>query len=174
MSEPNLSHIKLLLLDVDGVLTDGRIYFDDKGDEIKAFNSKDGLGLRLVMKCGVQVGIITGRKSKALQHRCKNLGIDLLFENIHDKASVLNQVVRRTGIDLQETAFVGDDLLDLSLFGKVSVTIAVADAHATVLARADMITVAKGGAGAVREVCDAIIKDKGLWNEVVAQYESAP
>jgi len=84
MSESKLAHIKLLLLDVDGVLTDGSIYFDDKGEEIKAFNSKDGLGLRLLMKAGIQVGIITGRKSKALQHRCKNLGIDLLFENIQD------------------------------------------------------------------------------------------
>ena len=170
MSESKLAHIKLLLLDVDGVLTDGRIYFDDKGEEIKAFNSKDGLGLRLLMKAGIQVGIITGRKSKALQHRCENLGIDLLFENIQDKASVLDQVATRSGIGLQETAFVGDDLLDLSLFGVVSVAIAVADAHTCVLEKADMVTTAKGGAGAVREVCDTILKDKGLWDEVVAQW----
>ena len=170
MSESKLAHIKLLLLDVDGVLTDGSIYFDDKGEEIKAFNSKDGLGLRLLMNAGIQVGIITGRKSKALQHRCKNLGIDLLFENIHDKASVLDQVTSRSGIGLQETAFVGDDLLDLSLFGVVSVAIAVADAHTCVLERADIVTTAKGGAGAVREVCDAILKDKGLWDEVIAQW----
>lgn len=173
MSESKLAHIKLLLLDVDGVLTDGSIYYDDKGEEIKAFNSKDGLGLRLLMKAGVQVGIVTGRKSKALQHRCENLGIDLLFENIQDKASVLNQITTRSGVGPQETAFVGDDLLDLSLFGKVCVAIAVADAHPCVLEKADMVTAAKGGAGAVREVCDAILREKGLWDEIVAQYASS-
>ncbi len=167
MPESKLAHIKLLLLDVDGVLTDGSLYFDHKGEEIKAFNSKDGLGLRLLMKAGIQVGIITGRKSKALQHRCENLGIDLMFENIQDKASVLDQIATRSGIGLQETAFVGDDLLDLALFGKVSVAIAVADAHPSVLKRADMITAAKGGAGAVREVCDAILREKGLWDGIV-------
>jgi 3-deoxy-D-manno-octulosonate 8-phosphate phosphatase (KDO 8-P phosphatase) len=172
MSESKLAHIKLLLLDVDGVLTDGSIYYDDKGEEIKAFNSKDGLGLRLLMKAGIQVGIITGRKSKALQHRCKNLGIDLLFENIQDKASVLNQITTRSGIGLQEIAFVGDDLLDLSLFGKVRVAVAVADAHPCVLEKADIVTEAKGGAGAVREVCDAILREKGLWDEIVARYTS--
>jgi 3-deoxy-D-manno-octulosonate 8-phosphate phosphatase (KDO 8-P phosphatase) len=172
MSESKLAHIKLLLLDVDGVMTDGRLYFDDRGEEIKAFNSKDGLGLRFLMGAGIKVGIITGRKSKALQHRCKNLGIDLLFENIHDKTSVLDQIATRTGIGLAETAFVGDDLLDLALFGKVRVAIAVADAHACVLERADIITRAKGGAGAVREVCDAILKEKGLWDEIVSRYTS--
>ena len=172
MSEPKLAHIKLLLLDVDGVLTDGRLYFDHQGEEIKAFNSKDGLGLRFLMQAGIQVGIITGRKSKALQHRCKNLGIDLLFENIHDKASVLNQIATRTGVGLEETAFVGDDMLDLALFGKVHVAIAVADAHPCVLERADIITRARGGEGAVREVCDAILKAKGLWDDILARYAS--
>ena len=172
MSDLNLSHINLLLLDVDGVLTDGRLYFDADGEEIKAFNSKDGLGLRLLMNAGIQVGIITGRKSKALQHRCKNLGITLLFENIQDKASVLDQVTERTGIGLNETAFVGDDVIDLTLFGKVSVAIAVCDAHPCVLEKADIVTMAKGGAGAVREICDTILRDKGLWEGIVAEYSS--
>lgn len=172
MSEPKLAHINLLLLDVDGVLTDGRIYYDARGEEIKTFNSKDGLGLHLLMTAGIQVGIITARQSNALRHRCEDLGIDLLFENIKDKASVLDQVTIRSGIGMQETAFVGDDLLDLPLFGKVRVAIAVADAHPVVREKADMVTTANGGAGAVREVCDAILKEKGLWNEIVARYAS--
>jgi len=170
MPNSALSHIKLVLLDVDGVLTDGRIYFNDKGVESKAFNSKDGLGLRLLMEAGIQVGIVTGRKSKALQYRCENLNIDLVFENVHDKASVMSQIVARSGVDPEAMLFVGDDLLDLALFACVGVSVAVADAHPDVRQKADIITRAKGGAGAVREICDAILKDKGLWDDIVGRY----
>jgi len=172
MSESLLAKIKLLLLDVDGVLTDGSIYFDHQGEEIKAFNSKDGLGLRLLMDAGIQVGIITARNSKALQHRCDNLGIELVFQGIHNKATALTQIIDRSGFRPEEMAYVGDDLLDLPMFVRVGVAIAVADAHPCVVEKADIVTTAKGGVGAVREVCDAILSEKGLWDDLLAQYTS--
>lgn len=172
MPVTTLSHIKLLLLDVDGVLTDSRIFFNDNGSEIKAFNSKDGLGLRLLMNAGVMVGIITGRKSNALRYRCNDLGIDLLYEGIHDKATLLPEISNHTGISLHDMAFVGDDLVDLPMFARVGVSVAVADAHEAVLQHADIITALKGGRGAVREICDAILKAKGLWDGIVQYYAS--
>jgi 3-deoxy-D-manno-octulosonate 8-phosphate phosphatase (KDO 8-P phosphatase) len=158
--------IKLLLLDVDGVLTDGSIVYHDSGEQTKVFNSKDGLGIHLLLKAGIQVGIVTARKSKALRHRCDNLGVDLLFEGVFDKASTLEQIAEKTGIPPDQTAFMGDDLLDLPMFHSVGLGIAVSDAHERVLEEADQITRAKGGAGAVREVCDAILKSKGFWDRI--------
>ncbi|MCF8093335.1 MAG: HAD-IIIA family hydrolase, partial [Desulfotignum sp.] len=108
-----LKHVALLVLDVDGVLTDGSITYTDAGEQIKTFLSRDGLGLRLLMDNGIQVGIITGRTSGALNHRCRNLGIDLILDGICDKAGAMDQMAARTGIDLSAMAFVGDDLIDL-------------------------------------------------------------
>jgi 3-deoxy-D-manno-octulosonate 8-phosphate phosphatase (KDO 8-P phosphatase) len=169
MIENKLKNIRLLLLDVDGVLTDGSILYGDTGEEMKAFNVKDGLGIKLLMKAGIQVGLITGRKSNALKHRCRDLGIDpnLLFEGIQDKTSVLNIIKEKTGVMPVESAYVGDDLPDLPLFREVGVAIAVSDAHECVKETSDMVTTAKGGAGAVREICDAVLKAKGLWDRIV-------
>ena len=171
MSAVKISEINLLLLDVDGVLTDGSIYFDHQGEEIKAFNSKDGLGLRFIMEAGIQVGIVTARQSKALAHRCKNLGIDLVFQGKQDKAAVMEHIMERTGVAPDQMAYMGDDLLDLPMFTRVGLAIAVADAHPFVLEKADMVTSAKGGKGAVREICDAILSAKGLLNDIVDQYK---
>jgi 3-deoxy-D-manno-octulosonate 8-phosphate phosphatase (KDO 8-P phosphatase) len=162
-------NINLLLMDVDGVLTNGSIIYHESGEQTKVFNSKDGLGLHLLIREGFQVGIVTARKSMALRHRCENLGIDLLFEGVFDKASTLGQIAEKTGIPPEQTAFMGDDLLDLPMFRRVALGIAVADAHERVLAEADLITRAKGGAGAVREVCDAILKSKGLWDRIIEE-----
>ncbi len=165
-----LRRIKLVLLDVDGVLTDGSIIYSDSGAETKGFNVRDGLGLRFLMKAGIKAGIITGRTSDALRHRCKNLGIDLIFEGIIDKGALLEQILKQTGVSAEEVAFVGDDLLDISVMKRVGLAIAVADAHDTVLGHADMMTICRGGAGAVREVCEAILKAQGLWEKVVGKY----
>jgi len=172
MESDKLKGIKLLLLDVDGVLTDGSIIYHESGEQTKVFNSKDGLGIHLLIREGFQVGIVTARKSMALRHRCDNLGIDLLFEGVFDKASTLGQIAEKTGIAPEQTAFMGDDLLDLPMFQRVGLGIAVADAHERVLKEADLITQAKGGAGAVREVCDAILKSNGLWEQIVEQLMS--
>ncbi|MFC1828463.1 KdsC family phosphatase [Thermodesulfobacteriota bacterium] len=165
-----LKNIRLLLLDVDGVLTDGSIVYNDNGMETKTFNARDGLGIRLLMNAGIPVCIITGRRSKALQHRCNNLGIEHVFEGVRDKVSVIDSILDLTGVSLQETAFVGDDLLDLSLMRIVGLPVAVADAHETVIENADMVTSAKGGAGAVREVCEAILKARNLWETILERY----
>ncbi len=161
MKPESLKRIKLLLLDVDGVLTDGGIIYSDNGREIKRFNVKDGLGIRLLIKTGIKIGVVTGRSSKALYHRCKNLGIVHIFDNVKDKASILDRIIAQTQVSSEEIAFIGDDLPDLELMKRVGVSIAVADAHEVVLKNADMVTRVKGGKGAVREVCETILKAKG-------------
>jgi 3-deoxy-D-manno-octulosonate 8-phosphate phosphatase (KDO 8-P phosphatase) len=166
----NLKHIHLLLLDVDGVLTDGGIIYNDDGSETKIFNAKDGLGLRLVMEAGIKVGIVTGRKSKALYHRCADLGIQYLFDGVQDKAEMLEKIVDQTGVVSTNTAYMGDDLPDLSLMKKVGLSITVADAHKIVREKADWITSSAGGRGAVREVCEALLIARGLWEKITARF----
>ena len=166
----NLNRVALLLLDVDGVLTDGKVIYDDHGTQIKAFDVKDGLGMRLLMAANIPVGIVTGRESKALSHRCQNLGITLLYQGIKDKADTLSHILEKTGIPAAQTAFVGDDLMDLPILSKVGFPIAVADAGKDVLDRAVGITRAKGGHGAVREVCEAILKAKGQWPDIISRF----
>ena len=165
-----LRRIQLLLLDVDGVLTDGSIIYNDDGSETKIFNARDGLGLKLVMSAGIKVGIVTMRSSQALRRRCDNLGIDLLFDGVEDKAQILEEIAAQTGIATENTAFVGDDLPDLSIMQHAGLSIAVADAHEIVRQKADWTTRARGGRGAVREVCEALLTAKGLWDEIAARY----
>jgi 3-deoxy-D-manno-octulosonate 8-phosphate phosphatase (KDO 8-P phosphatase) len=162
--------IKLLLLDVDGVLTDGGIIYDDAGSQIKVFNVKDGLGIRLLMFAGVQVGIATGRRSKALLHRCENLGITLILDGLSTKADVLKAVFQQTGFSADETAYVGDDLMDLPVMKTAGVSIAVADAHELVRRHADMVTLTPGGKGAVREICETILKARNQWDIAVNRF----
>ncbi len=165
-----LKQIKLLVLDVDGVLTDGRIIYTDSGEQVKQFLSRDGLGLRLLMDNGIQVGIITGRSSGALTHRCRNLGITLVFDGISNKADALDQMAQQTGIPPSAMAFMGDDLIDLPAMARAGVAIAVADAVDEVKNRADIVTMAVGGQGAVREICDAILKAAGLWENALKPF----
>jgi len=165
-----LKDIRLLLLDADGVLTNGSIIYDDQNIEIKVFNVKDGLGIRLLLNAGIQVGIITGRASNALKNRCTNLGIEHLYDGIHDKVSALDTVLKKTGVEIGETAFIGDDLPDLPVLKKVGVSIAVRDAEETVKKHVDIVTNAKGGEGAVREICEAILKAKGLWEDIIDSF----
>jgi len=165
-----LASIQLLLLDVDGVLTTGQVVYTDSGEEIKAFSVKDGLGLRLVMDCGLRVGIVTGRGSGALLNRCRNLGIDLVFDQVRDKAAKLSEISTRTGIAAPQMAFVGDDLPDIPLMQKVGLGIAVSDAVPEVIAAADMVTTAKGGCGAVREICEALLKARECWEPILERF----
>lgn len=167
-----LADIKLLLLDVDGVLTDGGIIYSDAGDQIKKFHSRDGLGLRLLMDSGIQVGIITGRKSKALEYRCQNLGITLLFDGIKDKLAALDEIISQTGIIREHIAFVGDDLMDLPVMKRVGISFCVPDACHEVKHHSDMITTQKAGHGAVREICEQILKANGVWDAIVNKYLS--
>ena len=165
-----LTHIQLLLLDVDGVLTDGSIIYNDAGGETKIFNSRDGLGLKLVIQAGIKVGLVTGRSSGALRHRCQNLGIRHLFDGIADKAQIFDKIVAQTEVGPDKAAFVGDDLPDLPIMKLAGLAIAVADAHEMVRQKADWITQAPGGKGAVREVCEALLRARGIWDQIVACY----
>ncbi len=167
-----LNRIKLLLLDVDGVLTDGQIIYTDSGEQIKSFSSKDGMGLRLLMDNGIRVGIVTGRKSDALAHRCRNLGIDLVFDGISDKGAAFIKIAEQTGILAKDIAFAGDDLIDLPAMIRAGVSFTVPDAPEEVKLKADMVTSARGGHGAVREICELILKSKGVWEQLINKYLS--
>ncbi len=165
-----LRQVRLLLLDVDGVLTDGSIIYHENGTETKVFNVKDGAGIRCLMDAGLKVGIVTGRSSGALRHRCQNLGIDLLFDGVRDKSAVLPAIVEQTGVSPEAIAFAGDDLPDIPLMRKVGLSIAVGDAHGMVRDQAEMLTKARGGAGAVREICDAILTAQNLWEKIMERF----
>lgn len=166
-----LKRIRLLALDADGVLTDGRIVYTHQGEEIKAFNVKDGLGIRLLIKAGIRVCVITGRQSPALRHRCDNLGIEYLYDGILDKTAILPALEKESGVLAREMAFMGDDLPDLPLMRRIGFSVSVADASPEVLQIADWVTSAKGGAGAIREFCELMLKAKGLWESVLKHFD---
>jgi 3-deoxy-D-manno-octulosonate 8-phosphate phosphatase (KDO 8-P phosphatase) len=146
--------VKLLILDVDGVLTDGRIVIDDAGLESKAFDVKDGHGLKILMRSGIDVVLLTGRRSRVVEHRAADLGITEIHQG-------------------EETACVGDDVVDIPLLRRAGFSVAVADAVPEVRQIADYVTQHGGGRGAVREVCEAILKAQNRWADVAARYEFA-
>ncbi|MEW6673742.1 MAG: HAD-IIIA family hydrolase [Thermodesulfobacteriota bacterium] len=166
-----LVRIRLLLLDVDGVMTDGSIFYGADDNEIKRFHVRDGLGIRLAMRAGIKVGVVTGRSSEALMNRCRNLGIGLIYAGVSDKAALLDRIVTQTSVPAENIAFAGDDLVDLPLMRRVGLSIAVADAHETVKAQAHLVTAAPGGAGAVREICEALLKSQGRWEAILKEFQ---
>ena len=153
--------IKLLALDVDGVLTNGAIYYGNSGEELKAFNIKDGLGIKLLQKSGVTVAIITGRQSDIVQRRATELGIDAVIQGREDKLAALEELARSLGINLSECAYMGDDLPDLSAITTAGLGMTVADACTTVAVAADWQSSLAGGAGAVREACEFLLDASG-------------
>ena len=163
--------IKLLLLDVDGVLTDGRLYYGNSGEEMKAFNIQDGLGIKLLQKGGVQVGIITGRISKLLQRRADELGIDPLIQGREDKLTALNELLQNMRIEMDEIAFMGDDLPDLAVMRRVGLGITPANGSSTNAKQADWQTNNDGGQGAVREVAEMILDAQGKLQTILADYQ---
>lgn len=164
------ANIKLLLLDVDGVLTDSSIIYLPDGVETKAFSTKDGLGIRLLQKAGVEVGIITARSSEVVQRRAENLGITLLYQGAGAKREVYERIVADLGLTPAQVAYMGDDWLDLPVMTRVGLAAAVADAVVEVRQIAHYVTSSAGGRGAVREVCDLIIEAHGKRDELLAQY----
>jgi 3-deoxy-D-manno-octulosonate 8-phosphate phosphatase (KDO 8-P phosphatase) len=165
-----LGKIRLLLLDVDGVMTDGRIIYDDHGNETKAFDVKDGHGLKLLQRAGIRVGIITGRQSAVVERRALELGIDLVYQGAKDKLLPLRDILQKTGFALEEIAYAGDDLPDLPVLRRVGFAATVADAVDEVKAHVDYVTRAAGGRGAVRELCDLLLKETGRWDSVTGRY----
>lgn len=154
--------IKLLILDVDGVLTEGSIIYDNNGKEFKLFNVKDGLGVFLLTKAGVKVVILSAKNSKVVRRRVKDMGIKDIFWG-YPKEPLLNKIFNRYKVNKEEVCFVGDDVIDIEVAKRVGLSVAVADAQPELKQITDFTTVHRGGRGAVREVTELIMKSKGLW-----------
>jgi 3-deoxy-D-manno-octulosonate 8-phosphate phosphatase (KDO 8-P phosphatase) len=163
--------VKLLILDVDGVLTDGRIVIDDAGLESKQFDVRDGHGLKMLMRSGIVVVVLTGRKSRVVDHRAADLGITEVHQGILNKADLFAPILERNHVTPDQTACVGDDVVDVPLLRRAGFSVAVADAVAEARQAADYVTHHPGGRGAVREICEVILKAQNRWAEVVARYE---
>ena len=158
--------IKLLLLDVDGVMSDGSIILDNKGNELKRFHVRDGHGIKMLQKVGIVVGIITGRKSKVVEVRAKELGIKEVHQRIFKKSAVYEKLMKKYKCKDENIAFMGDDIVDQELLKRAGLSAAPCDADETAIKYADMVTKKGGGRGAVREFTDLILKATGLWKKV--------
>ena len=166
-----LADIRLLLLDVDGVMTDGGIIYDGNGLETKTFNVKDGHGIKMLQRYGIEVGIITGRTSLVVDIRAKELGVELVYQGALKKLESYRDIKRRTGLVDSQIAYMGDDVIDVPVMKQVVFAAAPSDALIEARNAAHYVTSLAGGRGAVREVCDLILRGRGLWNEIVARYD---
>jgi len=163
-------NVRLLALDVDGVLTDGRLYFAEDGQELKTFDTQDGHGIKMLQAAGIEVAIITGRTTKLVQRRAANLKISHLLQGREDKLVALRELTGELGIALDEVAYVGDDWPDLPAILAAGFGVAVANAHHELRTRADHVTTLAGGRGAVREVCDLLLNAQGRYQDALAPY----
>jgi len=164
--------IKLVVFDVDGVLTDGRLYYNDSGEEQKAFYAKDGLGIKLLLLSGVQIGVITARTSNLVKQRMDSLNITHLYQGRLDKLNAFNDLIKKLKLNYDETAFVGDDVVDLPVMRKVGLSITVEDAHPMVIEQAHWQTPLPGGKGAARNVCDFIMQAQGTLEEQLKIFDN--
>jgi 3-deoxy-D-manno-octulosonate 8-phosphate phosphatase (KDO 8-P phosphatase) len=166
-----LKGIKLLVLDVDGVMTDGRIIMDSEGREMKNFNVRDGHGIKILQRYGIKVAILTGRQSKVVEYRAKDLEIDDVYQKVFNKKEIFQTILKKHKLSADAVAFMGDDIVDIPVLKSVGFSAAVADAIDVVKKSVDYITQNRGGHGAVREVCEMILKAQGKWPEIAARYE---
>jgi 3-deoxy-D-manno-octulosonate 8-phosphate phosphatase (KDO 8-P phosphatase) len=164
------ANLVLMGFDVDGVLTDGTLYFSSQGDEIKAFSSLDGHGLKMLQHAGIEVAIISGRSSRALQLRAENLGIRELHMGIADKRGLISQLAAERGIGLAQVGYMGDDVVDLPILRACGFSATVSDGHDEVKSRVDHVATRGGGRGAVRDVCELILRAQGKWPAALAEY----
>ncbi len=164
------AHVRLMGFDIDGVMTDGRLYFGPDGDFCKAFFSRDGLGLKLLAKSGVKLAIITGRDSSIVTTRAANLGIDHVLQGVEDKRTAMAGLLAAEGLSFAEAGYMGDDLIDLPLLKACVFSATVPDGHELVRRQACHVTTAPAGAGAVREVCELILRAQGAWERVMAPW----
>ena len=162
--------IRLLILDVDGVMTDGKVVYSDSGEELKFFDSRDGHGLKMLMRTGIDIAIITGRMSKAVDHRAANLGIEMVYQKALNKIEAYEEIISRKSLADQDICTVGDDLPDAPLLRRSGLAVAVPGAVDEVRLVAHYTTRHAGGDGAVREVCDMIMKAQGTWQAVTSRY----
>jgi 3-deoxy-D-manno-octulosonate 8-phosphate phosphatase (KDO 8-P phosphatase) len=159
--------IKLIILDVDGVMTDGRIIFDNNGNELKAFHVRDGHGIKMAIKAGLRMAIITGRQSKVVQIRAEELGIQDVFQGIKDKRVAYENLLDKYGLKEEETAFMGDDIVDIPLMKRAGLAGAPKDADKLTAKEADFVSDKRGGRGAVRDFIEFVLKASGIWASLI-------
>lgn len=162
--------IRLLILDVDGVLTDGKLFFDYLGNEFKAFHAHDGHGIKMLQQTGVEIAVISGRESLIVTKRMEELDVSLVYQNQRDKRAAFADLLKKLDLTPEQVAYVGDDVVDLPIMTQVGLAIAVADANEAVIACADWTTKLGGGLGAVREVCDMIMQSQDNFELILADY----
>ena len=165
--------LKWLLLDVDGVLTDGRLWFDAQGEALKVFDVRDGLGIRLLTEAGIQVGILSARRSAIVEKRARDLGLTEILQGHEDKLSAFRDLLSRQALAAAEVAYLADDLLDLPVLGACGLAAAPADAVPDVRSRVHYVTAAGGGRGAVRELAERLLAARGVWDKIVQRFEAA-
>jgi 3-deoxy-D-manno-octulosonate 8-phosphate phosphatase (KDO 8-P phosphatase) len=167
-------NVKLMAFDVDGVLTDGTLYFTAQGDEMKAFNSLDGHGLKMLADAGVMLAIITGRSSRAVQLRAQNLGIEMLLQGVQDKRGAMQELLEKLDLGFADAGYMGDDVVDLPLLSACGFSATVPNGHELLKSRVDYVARAAAGHGAVREVCELILSAQGKLDAAFAPYLAAP
>jgi len=165
-----VEHVKLLALDVDGVMTDGRLIYHDDGTESKAFDVRDGHGIKMLKHTGIETVIVSGRSSPLVEKRAADLGINEVVQGVRDKVPILEKLLSERGLRFEEVAFVGDDVVDLTVMNRVGFAVAVADASEYLFDTAHYVTLAPGGRGAVREVAELILGVQEKWKEVASEY----
>jgi len=171
ISQEKINKIKALVLDIDGVLTDGRMGYS-AGDEVKFFNAHDGHGIKMLMRAGFKVGALSGRQAEANRKRAKELGFDFLYENKKNKKEAFAILLEENSLKAEECLYVGDDVVDLPVLRQVGIAVAVADAPEYMNEYIDFRTKAKGGYGAVREVCEWLLNKRGEWEKQMERYIS--
>jgi 3-deoxy-D-manno-octulosonate 8-phosphate phosphatase (KDO 8-P phosphatase) len=164
------SRIRLLIFDVDGVLTDGSLFVGDDGQEYKAFNSRDGHGIKMLQKYGIEVAVITGRTSRVVEHRMENLGITHVYQGRREKLPAYDELIARLNVPEDAVAYVGDDVVDLPVMRRVGLAIAVQDAHPLVRRHSHWQTPSPGGRGAARDVCEMLMEARGVLEDEMGHY----
>lgn len=162
--------VRLMIFDVDGVLTDGSLHYGADGEALKTFNVHDGLGIKLLQESGVQTAIISARVSPQVVKRAADLGIAFLHQGGHDKLTPFNALLEKTGLTAEQVGFIGDDVVDLPILSRVGFAVAVPNGRADVVSRAHHVTEASGGRGAVREVCEFLLRAQGNYDKIMAQF----
>ncbi|BEV73594.1 MULTISPECIES: HAD family hydrolase [unclassified Paludibacterium] len=165
-------NVRLLIMDVDGVLTDGTIFITAAGEELKGFNTLDGHGLKMLQSTGVKLALITGRAASCVEHRARGLGIDFYYAGIHDKRTAFEDLLAKAGVQPAQCAYVGDDVVDLPVMLRVGLAISVPEAPSVVRQHAHYVTGNRGGRGAVRETCELIMQAQGTLDDLIAGYLS--
>lgn len=169
--EARAKAVRMIVFDIDGVLTDGSLFFGDDGQEYKAFNSLDGHGIKMLRATGVEAGIITGRTSKVVLHRARNLGITRIFQGAEDKLEAFESLLRELALSPEQIAYMGDDIVDLPVLKRCGLAVTVPNAPTEVKTRCHLVTQAGAGRGAAREVCELIMRAQGSWAAQLALYD---